>query len=344
MSGHLPLRSAVRLWVSAWVILILGCVALCSCGTPPPQRSAMPDNLSAAGTGVASTVTLKSGTGAALTVTSAESMQPGSEVSSSGSAVAKMTFSPGTSHESACALQSASSGVGQATSRVPTSALLELTQGTVSCTVPASPTLLHLCGPGVVYATGQSQFAATCDSDPVFAVAVLHGAVHVVDPSGVTNVVTAGERLSCNPATCGAKLGLAVFTDLELLIFGYQAKELSLSWPPPTTTIPPTTVPPTTTSNSSTDNPGSLASATAAAQAWYAQSANSCAENGPVTGPDAVSPTTFSPGQIDVSWSQFTPGHGGMGQAGEASTGGPGLFTATFQNGTWTFTPQFNFC
>jgi hypothetical protein len=114
-----------------------------------------------------------------------------------------------------------------------------------------------------------------------------------------------------------------------------------------TTTTPPATT--TTTSGGTSpgaptvDDAGSEAAATAAAQAWYAQGTNACIAN-PPGGPPPGTVVTIPASQIPVTWSQFTPDQGGSGQAGDAATGGPGSFTATFQNGTWMFMAQFNFC
>ena len=94
---------------------------------------------------------------------------------------------------------------------------------------------------------------------------------------------------------------------------------------------------------SSGSGSGSEAAASAAAAQWYAQGTNLCAVNPPGQAPP-VSPTTIPASSIPVTWSQFTPGQGGSGQAGDGATGGPGQFTATYQNGTWSFTPLFNFC
>ena len=94
---------------------------------------------------------------------------------------------------------------------------------------------------------------------------------------------------------------------------------------------------------STANGPGSETAATAAAAQWYAQGTNSCAAHPPGQAPP-VSPTTIPASSIPVTWSQFTPDQSGSGQAGDGATGGPGPFTATFQNGTWSFTPLFNFC
>jgi hypothetical protein len=118
---------------------------------------------------------------------------------------------------------------------------------------------------------------------------------------------------------------------------------------PPTTststtvTVPPTTVTTPSPAGTSPSGPGSQAAATAAAAQWYANGTNACIEN-PPGNPPPVTPVTIPASQIPVSWSQFTPDQGGSGEAGDAATGGPGSFTASFQNGNWSFTPEFNFC
>jgi len=103
---------------------------------------------------------------------------------------------------------------------------------------------------------------------------------------------------------------------------------------------PAATAGPNTPSGSSA---GSQQAATVAAAQWYAQGTNSCAAHPPGQAPP-VSPTTIPASSIPVTWSQFTPGQSGSGQAGDGSTGGPGQFTAAYQNGTWSFNALFNFC
>ena len=100
---------------------------------------------------------------------------------------------------------------------------------------------------------------------------------------------------------------------------------------------------PTAPTGSSGSGSGSEAAASAAAAQWYAQGTILCAAHPPGQAPPA-SPTTIPASSIPVTWSQFTPGQGGSGQAGDSATAGPGQFTATYQNGTWSFTPLFNFC
>jgi hypothetical protein len=215
--------------------------------TSPASGPATSDVASASGTGAGSAVTLSS-RGPAVAVTSTVPVPHGSQVTATGSATADLTFA----RTSACALQPTDGGPGRLTTRVPPTALLQLTQGVVICTIPAVAAQIQLCGSGVVYANGTAQagaqFVVTCDPDPLFSVAVLDGSVQVVDPSGEHTDVGGGEQMSCNPKDCQAVTGGAGFTDDQLAVFSAQSNELH--WFPPTTstaTSTPTTVPPSTT-------------------------------------------------------------------------------------------------
>jgi hypothetical protein len=244
MRGQKTRSSVIRGSLAALAVgLICGCGSARQITTPSTttpgsttaERPVATDSLTPADINDTSRVTIVAAGGSALTVTSPVPMPDGSQITSEGSAIADLTFA----HTSACALQQTGTTAAHATSRIPPSALLELTQGLAICTVPSVPAQIRICGSGIVFAngTGQqgSQFDVTCDQDPVFAVDVLHGTLRVVDPSGaVTNVVD-GQELSCVPTSCAAQIGPASFTDSELAIWSSQAEQLDYT-PPSTST------------------------------------------------------------------------------------------------------------
>jgi hypothetical protein len=96
-------------------------------------------------------------------------------------------------------------------------------------------------------------------------------------------------------------------------------------------------------SAAASDGPQSQAAATLVVQAWYAKGTDFCRAN-PPGGATPSHVVTVAPSQIPVTWSKFTVGVAGAGQAGDASTAGPGQFTATYSAGTWTITARFDFC
>jgi hypothetical protein len=203
----------------------------------------------ASGTGAGSSVTVSAG-GPVVVVTSTVPVPHGAAVTASGSATADLTFS----HTSACALQPTGGAPGRLTTRIPPSALLQLTEGVVICTIPSVVTQVRLCGGGVVYANGTAQggtqFVATCDLDPVFSVAVLNGSVKVLDPGGGTSDVGGNHQVACDPDDCQAEIGGTGFTDEQMAIFAAQSDELH--WVPPTTTTTTTTTSTTATTSTST--------------------------------------------------------------------------------------------
>ena len=147
-------------------LVIVG-AAHASQATPVKDTVKNTDQLSAISTGPHAKVTVRV-KGAARIVTKVVPMPAGSLVSSSGPALATMIFG-GTS---ACDLQAIGSANGQAASRTPPGALLQLTRGQILCTVVSVAEQIHLCGNGVIFVDGESQsaiqFNATCDRDPRF--------------------------------------------------------------------------------------------------------------------------------------------------------------------------------
>ncbi len=232
---HLPARRRT-------LPLLMAVTSLATVGVAQASQAATvsnPDRLSAISTGPHAKVTVRL-KGAAHNVTKVVPMPAGSLVSTSGPALATMIFG-GTS---ACDLQAIGSANGQATSRMPPGALLQLTRGQVLCTVVSVAEQIKLCDSGVIFVDGESQsaaqFDATCDRDPRFSVAVLRGSLGVQDPSGATSGVAAGQRLSCDPQHCIAQFGPASFTARQLTLFQAEAKALRYT-PPTTTTAPATT-------------------------------------------------------------------------------------------------------
>ena len=211
------------------------------------------------------------GSGARVKVVQARTMAEDSVVSSEGSAIADMTFGG----KSTCWLQAIGKTDGQATSREPPTALLDLQQGSLTCTVFGVAALLHLCDDGSVLANGEvlTQFAATCQGDPVFAVAVLHGAVRVQDPSGDSHQLSAGVQLTCNPNNCAPQIGPASFAPSELQNFNTQGAGLTstastTTQAPATTTTTPataTTTAATTTTTAATTTTTAATTTTTAA-------------------------------------------------------------------------------
>ena len=292
-----PARSAHRFdgsrpgWGLALVVALLA-VLMCGCGAGSSNHSASgasttrttstntghgrhhpsSDELYPRDTGPSGLVMLGVGSGAPVKVVRARAMVDGSVVSSSGSAIADMTFAG----KSTCWLQAVGKADGQAISREPPTALLELQQGTLTCTVFGVTALLHLCGDGSVLANGTvlTQFAATCQGDPVFEVAVRHGAVRVRDPSGGSHQLSAGVQLSCNPDNCVPKIGRTSFSPPELRIFNTQGAGL------------------TSTASTMTQSPASTTATTAATTTTVGLTSTATTTTTPATTTPATTTTT----------------------------------------------------
>ena len=240
------------------------------------------------------------GPGSQVKVVHAEPMAKDSVVSSTGSAIADMTFAK----TSTCWLQAIGKADGIATSREPPTALLELQQGRLTCTVFGVTALLHLCDNGSVLASGivLTQFAATCQGDPVFEVAVLHGAVRVRDPSGDSHQLSAGSQLTCNPDDCAPQIGQASFAPPELQIFNTQGAGLTSTASTTTqvlgsvttTTVPVTTTTAAATTTSATTTTGAVTTTTAGATSTTPATTTT---TGPTTTttPTTTGPTTTAP-------------------------------------------------
>ncbi len=226
-------------------LVIVG-AAHASQATPVKDTVKNTDQLSAISTGPHAKVTVRV-KGAARIVTKVVPMPAGSLVSSSGPALATMIFG-GTS---ACDLQAIGSANGQAASRTPPGALLQLTRGQILCTVVSVAEQIHLCGNGVIFVDGESQsaiqFNATCDRDPRFSVAVLQGSLGVQDPGGATSGVSAGQKLSCDPRHCIAQFEPASFSTRQLALLKAESKALHYTPPKTTTSLATTTTAVTTT-------------------------------------------------------------------------------------------------
>jgi hypothetical protein len=213
-------------------VVILTVVGLCMGGVQQAQATVASDYVS--GVNVhdpSSVVTVLGGIGLTSKDVIAQSGMPfGSTVRATGAAIGEMRFAGG----SECALQALSSpgapAYGQITTRVPPGALFSLNGGVANCTVSKAPQDLSICYTGAVYDnSSQSQFDVTCTSDPLFAVAVLHGSVKVLTPNGKKTSVAAGKELTCNPAKCVPVTKRASFTPAQQSIFTTQAKQLGLS-------------------------------------------------------------------------------------------------------------------
>ncbi len=128
---------------------------------------------------------------------------------------------------------------GHLQTRVPAADVFTLQQGWVSCGVKPpklkngqkpAPWTGGLCYNGSVQANGTGLVAglAQCNLDPLFEFAVFQGEFTVVDPAGVTHVLSAGQEVSCDPVpSCVAAITKASFTPQQQAALEEELKVVS---------------------------------------------------------------------------------------------------------------------
>jgi hypothetical protein len=152
-----------------------------------------------------------------------------------------------------------------------------------------------------------------------------------IQPQAGTLLITGTYLRTNDPACCATGHGQSTISYRDQALVWTPAGPITAS----TSSSPP--------SSSSTGDGGSQSAATAAVQAWYARATNNCRAHPPGNSSPQPQPSV-PPSAITVTWSQFTAGQSGAGQAGDRTTGGPGQFTVAYRNGTWTTTARFDFC
>jgi hypothetical protein len=115
------------------------------------------------------------------------------------------------------------------TTRQPANAFFNQGAGMTWCTVTGFSGTIPLCGMGTVFLNGgTTQVQSTCNREPDFNVAVLAGSVRVVDPTGASNTVQAGQQLEYFPSSNSSQEATAVFSPSDVATFQEQANAMGL--------------------------------------------------------------------------------------------------------------------